>query len=323
MMFTETRFSGAPMNFLSRVSLLSIISICGAAHAASPVSLPDWKAVIPEVVGSLGAGASKENSGIVKSRHYDDVYWVQNDSGDEPKVYPVHLDGSLWTAERYQDMPGVEIAGAINVDWEDITMDDKGHLIVCDVGNNRNDRRDLVLYYLNEPSPIAGRTTLKKKVFFRYPDQKNYPATHSDFNYDCEGVFFANGKIYFISKNRSDTFTKLYRLDHYDSEVTNELTYLDRFDIGGKTTAADATPDGRRLAVTTYRALWVFETDGVTDSYFDGKVYWLPFESSQVEAVCFQDPETILLADEQSAKIMRIRFADMKRVDTKDFTPID
>lgn len=304
--------------------LFGICASIGFAQVARPkIELPALDAEKPELVGLLGPGARKENSGIVKSRFYDDLFWTQNDSGDDPKVYPVRRDGTLWTAERYHSDPGVRIAGAINVDWEDILLDDQGHLIVCDVGNNRNDRRDLVLYYLDEPSPLAGRTSVKKKIFVRYPDQGNYPAATHDFNYDCEGVFFAKGKVYMISKNRSDTFTKLYRLDTYESEVTNTLTYIDRFDIGGKTTAADATVDGKRLAITTYDALWVFEIDGSTDRYFDGKVYWMPFESPQVEAVCFETPDSILLADEQVAEVRRIRFSDMKRVDTLDFTPID
>lgn len=309
----------------SAFSFVLVSLTCSAlAQVDRPaIALPEVAPTVPEVVGAFGPGANKENSGIVKSRFYDDLFWVQNDSGDEPKVYPVRRDGSLWTAERYIDNPGVMISGSINVDWEDIAVDDQGHLIVCDVGNNRNDRRDLVLYYLDEPTPLAGRTTVKKKVFIRYPDQVNYPAARHDFNYDCEGVFFAKGKIYLISKNRSDSFTKLYRLDSYNPGVTNALTYLDRFDIGGKTTAADASLDGERLAITTYDALWVFEIDGATDSYFDGKIYWLPFESAQVEALCFESPESILIADEQTAKIMRIRLADMHRVDQLDFNPID
>lgn len=288
----------------------------------APAALPDLAPVKLEAVGAFGPGAAKENSGTVKSRRIDDLYWTQNDSGDGPVVYPIHRDGSLWTSERYPEEPGVEIGGAINVDWEDIAVDDEGHLIVCDVGNNGNDRRDLVLYYVDEPSPLAGRTSYKKKVFLRYPDQSQFPAPRSDFNFDCEGVFHARGKIYLISKNRSDTFGKLYRLDAYEQGVTNTLTYLDRFDFGGKTTGADATPDARRLAVTTYDALWVFETDGLGDDYFGGKIYWLPFEAKQVEAVCFESPDSLLLGDEQAAEIYRIALADMERVDTLEFSPI-
>ena len=285
--------------------------------------LPNKAPVKLEAIGHFGPGAKIENSGIVKSRHHDDLYWTINDSGDEPRVYPLHQDGSLWGSSRYESQPGVIVSGAINVDWEDIAVDDEGRLIICDVGNNRNDRRDLVLYYLFEPSPLAGRTTFNKKIFFKYPDQALYPADRSDFNYDCEGVFCLKDKVYLISKNRSDTLTKLYRLDDPRPFVTNTLTLIDTFDIGGKTTAADATIDGRRLAITTYDALWVFEIDGSTDMFFRGKIYWYPFEAPQVEAVCFKDNDTILLGDESAAEIYRIEFSDMTRVDKIDFTPID
>ena len=126
-----------------------------------------------------------------------------------------------------------------------------------------------------------------------------------------------------MSKNRSDTLGKLYRLDSENPYETNTFTYLDAFDFGRKTIAADATIDGRRLAVTTYDALWVFEVDGTTDIYFRGKIFSRPFEAPQVEAVCFEDEDILLLADEQLAEIYRIELSDMVRVDNIDFTPVD
>ncbi len=302
--------------------IVLVVNASGAPVIESPV-LPDVEPIRLKAVGSFGPGAKIENSGIVRSRSRDGLFWTINDSGDAPRVYPVRSDGSLWGSARYEDDSGVLVGGAINVDWEDIAIDNLGNLIVCDVGNNRNDRRDLVLYYLPEPSPDAGRTTFMKKVFFRYPDQALYPADRSDFNYDCEGVFCIRDTVYILSKNRSDTLGKLYRLDSANPFETNTLTYLSAFDFGGKTTAADATVDGRRLAVTTYDALWVFEIDGATDNFFNGKIYWLPFEAPQVEAVCFEDRDTILLADETAAEIYRIEFSEMRRVDRLDFEPID
>lgn len=291
-------------------------------YVKSPV-LPEIEPVSLKAIGSFGPGAKIENSGIVRSRSKDGLFWTINDSGDAPKVYPVRSNGSLWKSARYEEEAGIYIGGAINVDWEDIAVDNLGNLIVCDVGNNRNDRRDLVLYVLPEPSPLAGRTAYMKKIFFHYPDQALYPADRSDFNYDCEGVFCIRDNIYIVSKNRSDTLGKLYRLDSANPFESNVLTYLDAFDFGGKTTAADATIDGRRLAVTTYDALWVFEVDGATDAFFKGRIYWLPFEAPQVEAVCFEDSDTILLADESTAEIYRIEFSEMKRVDRLEFAPID
>lgn len=309
---------------LRLVAYLSLLST--STGIAEPVSMPELPDIAPiklEAIGKFGPGASIENSGIVRSRSRDDLFWTINDSGDAPKVYPVLSDGRLWGSARYSDDPGVLIGGAVNVDWEDIAVDDLGNLIVCDVGNNRNDRRDLVLYYLPEPSPHAGRTTYQKKVFLKYPDQALYPSDQSDFNYDCEGVFCVRDKVYLVSKNRSDTLGKLYRLDTANPYHTNTLTYVDAFDFGGKTTAADASIDGRRLAVTTYDALWVFEIDGATDMYFRGKIYWMPFAATQVEAVCFDGRDTILLADEADAEIYKVEFDELTRVDQLEFVPID
>jgi hypothetical protein len=286
------------------------------------LDLPEREPEVLEPVALLGEGAARENSGIVKSRHQENLFWTQNDSGDEPRIYPVKADGSVWGAARGYE-PGVRIGGAINVDWEDIAVDDQGHVIVCDVGNNRNDRRDLVLYYLDEPSKLAGRTTFKRKVFFRYPEQRAYPASREQFNFDCEGVFYARGKVYLVTKNRSDTWTQLYRLDNYDPHVTNELTLVASFDIGGKTTAADATQDGRKLVITTYDDIFVFETEGHTDHWFHGKIYWMPYQAAQVEAVCFEDEETLLLACEETAELYRVELSSLQRVDGGAATPIE
>ena len=90
---------------------------------------------------------------------------------------------------RYEQEQGVLIGGAINVDWEDITVDEAGHLIVADVGNNYNDRRDLVLYYLDEPAPTAGRTVFRKKIFFRYPEQRQFPRSERRIQLRLRGDF--------------------------------------------------------------------------------------------------------------------------------------
>ena len=33
-----------------------------------------------------------------------------------------------------------------NVDWEDLTQDDKGYIYIADTGNNNNKRRELDIY---------------------------------------------------------------------------------------------------------------------------------------------------------------------------------
>jgi hypothetical protein len=171
---------------------------------------------------------------------------MHNDSGDEPRVYPVHRNGTNYADTRYEDEHGVLIGGAINVDWEDITVNHAGEIIIADLGNNANDRRDLVLYVLDEPAPTAGRTTFRRRHFVRYPDQQQFPADRDHFNFDCEAVFTVDDTIYLLSKNRSDTRTTMYRLDNATPEVTNVLTKLGSFDIRGQAVGADCSSDGLR-----------------------------------------------------------------------------
>ncbi len=116
-----------------------------------------------------GSFPGHENSGIVKSRQFPDLYWLHNDSGDEPRVYPIHGDGTDYKSARSSERMGVLLGAAINVDWEDITVNESGQLIVCDLGNNRNDRRDLVIYLVPEPAPLAARAAWMTRYFVRYP----------------------------------------------------------------------------------------------------------------------------------------------------------
>ena len=282
-----------------------------AVHVYPPIArrpLPTY--------AKLGPGPARENSGIVRSPTQPNVFWLQNDSGDEPRIYPVKPDGTVYRSNRSSEKPGVLIGGAINVDWEDIATDDEGHIIIADFGNNRNARRDLVLYYVNEPSAVAKNTTVKKKVFIRYPDQPSFPAPRAHFNYDAEALFTLNNKVYVLTKHRSDTKTKLYRLDQTEPFVTNELTQVGEFEIDGRVTAADTSPDGKQVVVATYKALWLFDVPSNDDNIFNGRVRWYPFVSRQVEAVCFRDPDTLIVADEFTAMLSEVKLSMFGEIST-------
>jgi len=266
----------------------------------------------------LGEGPAKENSGIVKSRQWPDVFWMHNDSGDEPRIYPVHRDGSVYASSRYPEMPGVLIGGAINVDWEDITVDASGHVIVADFGNNGNDRRDLALYYLMEPSPDAGRTAVLRRIFFRYPEQKEFPAPDNDFNYDAEAVFSLGDDVYVCTKHRSDTLTCVYRLKVDPSIDVQVLELVDTFDVEGQATGADATSAGDKIVITTYDSLWLFEQVDARRP-LSGPVRRLSFAPSDgdVEAVCFTDDETLILGAEAAQRIYEVPLKSFRTVAAK------
>lgn len=106
--------------------------------------------------------AINESSGLVKSRRLDGVFWTHNDSGDRPRIFAVTREG--------RSIGAVEILKARNVDWEDIAIDDVGFLYLCDIGNNRNRRTDLIVYRVPEVNPKRIRTANVAARFpFRYP----------------------------------------------------------------------------------------------------------------------------------------------------------
>ena len=260
------------------------------------VSLPAMKPVELKPFAALEIPANKEPSGLVKSRLWPDVFWSHNDSGDGPRIFAVHRDGRIYPSERYGAAHGVVIPDAVNVDWEDITTDDQGNLIIADFGNSeQNDRRDLCLYWIFEPHPSVGQTSVQRKIFFAYPDQTQVPSPVR--NFDAEAIFYAHGHVYILTKHRSDTGTTLYRLDSMEPNKVNVLTRLDRFNTQGQVTGADATPDGRRLAVLTYDGIWVFDAKE-KERWFDGGIRWLPTEDDEAEAIAWDGDHLLISADE-------------------------
>ena len=266
------------------------------------------------LVGKLGAGPATENSGIVRSRKHDNLFWMLNDSGNEPRIYAVRRDGTSYRSDRNGELPGTLISGAVNRDWEDIAVMPDGTLIVADVGNNGNARRDVVLYFVAEPEAMAGNATVQKKVIVRYPEQHTFPAPQSDSNYDCESVFTLGDSVYLLTKCRRDKVTSIYRLDDLSPDEPHDLKLLDRIKLGGQAVGADALPDGSKIVVTTYNMLWLFDVED-RDHPLAHPVARLPFKADQVEAVCFDGPDRVLFADEATGLLYKAKL--------KDFVPFE
>jgi hypothetical protein len=283
--------------------------------AVSRLTLPERKPLTLKHVGKLNrTGAGIECSGLVRSRQHDDLFWSINDSGNPPRIYPLRRHGEDFPPAAGESSPGVLVEGVQNVDWEDLTLDADGRLIVADVGNNLNQRQDLTLYVFAEPSPTVARVTPAQRLVVRFPDQTQFPPPKENLNFDCEALFTVGNTIHLLSKHRSDTLTKLYRLDHPQPDQPNVLTLVDRFDPLGMVTAANATRDGKRLAVITYQSVWLFERDTLDQPFFSARIRWAPFVSAQMESVCFADDQTLLLADELLGQLYEVSVNDLTQV---------
>jgi hypothetical protein len=254
----------------------------------------------------------REVSGIARSSH-EGVFWVHNDSGDTARLFAITLDGKPvvppHVEKRYVDTPwpGLTVLNASNVDWEDIVVSGD-RLYIAEMGNNENDRRDLGVYELIEPDPDAATETRALRFLpVRYPDQSGYPG--DVWHFDCEALFLAGGKLHFLTKHRHPGSandwapgTKLYRLDTDHTDRENVLTLVgERADIN-LPTAADLSPDGRRLAVLTYSTVWVFEEPGPDGNWLAAEVTGLALDRGRMmaqEAITWKDDRTLLIANEQ------------------------
>ena len=259
-----------------------------------------------------------EQSAIVKSNTYPNVFWVSNDSGDGPFLYPLNDKGEIiipgYLQKRYakgkKPYPGVKILGAIHHDWESLTtLGDT--LVIADVGNNGNARRDMGVYLVPEPNPHAvDRTRPLVWLPVHYEDQEEYPA--QDWRFDCEAIFTYKHKIFFLTKDRADgniskprPTTQLYVLETRYTDRSNVLKRIgEAKDLGGWVTGADMAPDGSGMVFIAQNFLatniWFYPTPKRGDHFLKSKpLSYVLKKANQAEGVCFMDNKNLIISNEQ------------------------
>ncbi len=254
--------------------------------------------------GQISPALLTECSGLVHSLRYNGVFWAHGDGGSGASIVPVTASGKLargWTG-------AVRVEGCKNNDWEDIALDDQGNLIIADLGNNNGRRKQLMLHFVSEPKPGAVSVRPTRTLRVHYEDQKGDSP-----DYDCEAVFSAAGRIYFLTKHRSDKRTRLYRLAGESTTRSNPLRLVGSFDVGGMVTSADASPDGKLVAVLTYTTLWVFPYDRASGSIFtkSESVRRTPIFAWQAEAVAWEGNDALVIANE-NGQLFRVALSSLQ-----------
>ncbi len=273
------------------------------------IQLPKIPVVRLKPYAKMASPHIVEASDLIKSRLWSNVYWTHNDSGDKARIFPLRRDGTIIKPDWAQNYQGIIIPDAVNVDWEAITTDDQGNLIIGDCGNNSNTRRDLALYIIREPYPSETVITrVIKRIFFFYPDQKEIPPGKK--NFDAEALFWLKGKIYILTKHQSDTYTKLYCIDNIDSTTEAELILLEKFNTHSPVTGADISIDGSKLVILTTNSIWLFERDPSTTKFFSGKISWLPIDAKKIEAICL-DGDKMLICNEEG-ELFELSLSELK-----------
>lgn len=226
-----------------------------------------------------------------------ETLWIIEDGGNGDVLYGVDRKGKL-TKE-------FEVTNAANKDWEALTKDRQGNLYIGDFGNNKSDRKDLLIHKLPNPHLEKGDKIPAKRIQFRYPDQEEFPPPFSDRRFDAEGFFHFQDRLYIITKNQSDPFDGMAYVYSIPDSVGNytakkELQFSTcNTRSSCRVTDAALSPDGDRMVLLGYGTLWVF--DNFRERRFgNGPTQMLEVgASTQLEAVCFVNNTLLLLADER------------------------
>jgi hypothetical protein len=253
-----------------------------------------------------------ECSALWASPSQSGVFWTLSDSGAKPAITPIRVDGSaVMTPRGYWG--AVTLKGATNVDWEAITGDAAGNMVVGDVGNNVSRRKELAFYLFKEPKQGDAEVPEVRKVTFAWPDQTAFP--DPELSHDCEAMFMLRGKLYLLTKHRRDTLTDLWRADIPATGDRATLTKLARFDVGGMVTDACVAPDQKRLDILTYRNVWVFELPAAGEDFFQAPASYAPIAppmlSFQVEGCSWADAGHLLIGSEQG-DLFRVALTDLR-----------
>lgn len=284
---------------------LSLFLACGLGLGAAEVPLivretADMPAVSLKSTARFSRDIVPECSALWASPGQPGLFWTLSDSGAKPRLSALRADGTL-ASGPVGPWRSVDLKGATNVDWEALTGDASGRMIVCDVGNNISLRKELALYLFQEPRLGATEVTEFRKVTFAWPDQKSFP--DPELTHDCEAAFMVRGKLYLLTKHRRDTLTDLWRIDIPAVGDKALPVKLARLDAKGMVTDAAVSPDGKHLAILTYTFVWVFDLPESGEDFFAGAArsapLSLPALSWQVEGCSWLDGQTLLLGSEQ------------------------
>ncbi|MBQ4833449.1 hypothetical protein J8L70_09385 [Pseudoalteromonas sp. MMG010] len=238
----------------------------------------------------------KEISGIEYDKHNN--LWAINDGGDDAKLYQINKQGHI--------KKEILVTNAKNIDWEDMTQNKFGHFFLGDFGNNKNDRKWLTIYKIENPIDIKTNTTEAEIIKFTYPEFDGTPITANKRNFDLEAFVEFDRHLYLFTKNRTEPFngiTNLYKVgDHaanFKAELIDSFQTCTTFEKLCWITSAALSPDRTKLVLLDSTSIWLFE-NFKNDKFFSGDVSRIDLGIvTQKEAITFYDENTLVFTDEE------------------------
>ena len=271
--------------------LMGIAGACASPGESGAQASPDAQAGTCTVEQALIAipDEVRETSGLAAGRRNPGVFWTHNDSGFEPFLFALGPDGALKARVR--------VTGATVTDWEDIEMAECAGgscLYIADIGDNAGRRSVVTIYEVQEPDLTATQVAPVRVIQARYADGPQ----------DAEAFFkLPGGEMFVVSKGRHGAI-KLYRYSAAGANGQGTLQLVREIaphpaDQLDRVTAATSSPDGKWVAIRTYRNLHLYRLADLTANGGPALTYSLAsLGEKQGESITLSNDGTLWLTSE-------------------------
>jgi hypothetical protein len=186
-----------------------------------------------------------ESSGLARSTYDRSVLWTHNEAGDGPRLYAIGTDGGLRAT--------VELQGARNVDWEDVSSGPGNTLWVGDIGDSGWSRPYVSVYRLTEPADLADRSVPATRYDLAFPDGAR--------NAGALMVHPVTGRVFVVSHVKSGG--AVYRAPaELSTTSVNVMTKVAA--APGGVTAASFVPGSDRFVLGDYSTVYSYSGLGAT-----------------------------------------------------------
>lgn len=271
----------------------------------------------PSVAAQLDSvalpGKAHETSGLTPSSRGPRWLWTINDSDNGPELIELSTAGKLGRI--------LAVKGATNIDWEAIasqTIGAKRFLYIGDVGGNSlADRRDFVVYRVEEPKSGSRVQSIEARAIrFRYKDGQNH---------DCESIYVSPGaqSIFLITKPPSRReVAELYRIVNPDPSRQNIAVPVKVVDLVGMERGAAITDmsvnkTGKLLSLLSDNKCYTFVLTRPFDITSFDPVHptrIVELDLRQAEGLCYGSSSELYITsesrDNHPAMLIRLRGAN-------------
>jgi len=281
-----------------------------AAQAADEIDLSHYR------IGTLGDPAIVESSGLACAGPGE--FWTHNDAGNDAALFQLGADGETVRA--------LKVHGVENRDWEDLALYHQGNdvrLVVADIGDNAGVRPEVQLYVLSISDdgevPVF---QVDERYRLRYPGGARDSESLAIDGWTNTAWLLSKrtipAELYTVplDKPSDDVVTATFAgtLTTLPQPTASEIALApERMDWFWQPTAMDFSPDGRRAAVLTYEAVYLYSRDD-GESWIEAlSMRPVSFEIGTgwaAEALCLSEDAVYWTTEGESAPIFRIPLND-------------